>query len=506
MARDTSSRGGKERAQKEKKLDRAVSVAMWVALAVFVTGAVLFVRMKMLDTSGQKIWELSEINPRHAEYEVLPDFGLIYLLSADNEMKAVDTETGKLRWNVKLPDEASRSEFVVVDGNHCLAYYGDTVWMCSSEIPAPLWKFTVPNARVIAEPASATDRVFIAATRVGPTFPSGAGAGGGAIVSAVNINSGALLWESEFEDTSADLMLAERGRVFLIGRRSKAIAHGQPSPRDATMQQGTRVRMLDGLTGECEWTKDFSGDAYSTVVSTGAGIVLWNQENMRFLSTDGRAQWEYALLEQPVCTAESCGGYLYISTKDGYLSCIDLASGHRKWMTEIGEEAGKAVVCPPLAYVSGLVRLDTASAGFTLSEKIDKSENLLDKALKHVLSNYDMVLQGIDVGSGETRWTIPKIRGDFEYGEGFLYALRYVEREQFYDASADLSEMTKTISNLGAYDAITGERIWETGIDGFASDVRLARNVAVVETRPIASGSRVASDQGPVRLIGISLR
>ncbi len=114
---------------------------------------------------------------------------------------------------------------------------------------------------------------------------------------------------------------------------------------------------------------------------------------------------------------------------------------------------------------------------------------------------------GIEPDTGDTRWTIRKVEGEFEYADGIVYTLTHHTRTLLLDATADPSELFGEHTTLAAYDGETGEKIWQKGIDGRASDLQLAFGVALIVARPVTMS--VAADSGvpiSIRLIAISLQ
>jgi outer membrane receptor protein involved in Fe transport len=103
------------------------------------------------------------------------------------------------------------------------------------------------------------------------------------------------------------------------------------------------------------------------------------------------------------------------------------------------------------------------------------------------------------------RWIIPKIRGEFQYGSAYLYAIRHAEQVQIYNPNAEVGEISRTISHLRAFDSMSGEKRWEINIDGFASGMQVTQNAIIVTSSQWANAPGIRSEQIPVRLIGISL-
>jgi len=113
---------------------------------------------------------------------------------------------------------------------------------------------------------------------------------------------------------------------------------------------------------------------------------------------------------------------------------------------------------------------------------------------------------GLDPETGKALWTIDKVRGRFEYADGVIYVLSGHTHYLFMDASADSSEISKEVTSLIAYDAATGKKIWQQGIDGVVTDLKLAFGTALLESH--SDLTSLAANQnvpGPVRLIAISL-
>ncbi len=567
---DESAKASKEdrlrRRQKEKKANRAVTVGLLAALVVVLGAVGAFVYTVVSDHSGDKAWEFE--NPGGSfDYAVRPNLNSVFLLSADGNVETIDALTGVLKWRVKLPERSGHSELMIIDEDHCLVYFGNTVLLCKSGRAAPAWEFSAPQPFLCAEPVHLDDRLYAVSSPVGSFFqvfpeleemrsallmspeleslrsvvraPRPQSDSAGAIpppreqpetageqaeverlstVSAVDMASGKGLWDTELVGLRVEGLLADESRVYAVGyqwreygRYGAAPEPEEPKQEDSAGDQeashvsSTQLWALNATTGEPEWKLEGMGNFLVSPMKSDEGIVFSTMENIYLISPEGKIKWKYSLGERGVYAFQPSYDKLFVSTGDGFLVCIDLASGREKWTTEVGMGADRIVVSSPLAYVSSLVKVEKEARRVIMTKRWKGSEDLLKKALKRDEVSYERVIHGIDVESGETRWSIPKIEGEFEYGRGFLYALRYFERLQLLDASVDSSQIAKTVSNLGAYDCLTGEKVWETGIDGYASDLRLTPFVGIVKSRSQVLTVGAAAEQRPGRLIGISL-
>ncbi|MBI5118631.1 PQQ-binding-like beta-propeller repeat protein [Candidatus Poribacteria bacterium] len=545
------------RRKKEKVADRAVTIVLLSAFIIIVAVAGIFAYVKLSNHAGEKIWEYSD-SAGYLSFSIQPDSNTLFLLSRD-KLEAIHSLTGRSTWSVKLPERVSSPRIFIIDDDRCLLSLKNKVLLCGSAQATPMWVYSAPQPFMSARPVFFDNRLYSASSAGGyPTFYSGEDSDyfdrdyyyleedfdseegedlsvswrkrsqgqdkeekKASTVSSVDMTSGAQLWKTELEDRRVGGLMADKDYVYVVAYdfdddlRSRYRLQAEDTKSGAEQQAGSDEQVgsaqlwaLNAATGKAEWKLEGGGGFVIPPMMSGEGIVFSTEKNIYLISASGQIKWTYPIPDKLISSFQPYTDKLFVSTSDGFLFCLDLATGQKKWMTEIGDDPGRIVVSPPLLYVSGLARREEVERKVIPTKRWQGSEDLLKKALKPSGPTYEKILLGIDIESGQTRVSIPKITGNFAHGGGVLYALRYFEWMQFLDASADPTQLSKTVSNLGAYDALSGEKIWETAIEGYASNLSLGKNAVFITAR--FQEVSLAADQGnkiiPTRLIGISLQ
>jgi outer membrane protein assembly factor BamB len=531
--------GRHRRRSREEKANRTVVVGLWAVLVAVIAGVALFAYGKMSDHSGEKLWEESYSSSFH-NFSVSPQSDTAWLALGDGTIQAIDTRSRNRKWGVKLPENLRALRPKMMDEGRCLIRSENALYMCSSIQTAPLWDYTTPQPSLSAEPVIVDDSIYIASSSRYSHFGSfdeedsveamlrglwpppadekeeSEEPENVSTISSVNINSGAEQWRTALEGFTTSGLIADGNVVYAAGYGPDRDRE-EPSV-DATITEDdtayaydtvgfgtTELWALDAATGNRIWQLECTGNFLFPPMLSRDGIVLATQRNIYLISPSGEQTWTFPLRQRIVRALRPHDDRLLFSTADGFLVSLDLLTGDMTWITEIGADAEKIIVSPPLACVAGMTAVNQEPRKVLPTKRWEGSEDLLQKAIKRPDVVYQPVLLGIDLETGETRWSIPRIDGDFDYSYGIVYALRYYNRVQLLDASADPSEFAKTITNLGAYNFLTGEKLWETAIDGYASDLRLAQTVALVKATPAVLSFARGGGEVAVRLVGVSL-
>lgn len=530
------------RKKREKLANKAVTIGMWVIALAALAGVGAFFYAKASDRSGEKLWESSG-SGYSRRYSTHHRLGTAAFAASDGGIMTIDVLTGKEKWNVRLPEGQRASKLRLIDDNRCLVHFENRVLLCSSAQGTPAWELTAPQPVIYAEPVVREGMLYLASSSrhsyyemsplqrvlsAAPPEPWNPAKTREeeerektiSTITSADMTSGAVRWQAELEDIRVGALLADEDRVYAAGYRPERYEsfsatrerekRGEGRAEEAEKEESlgkTQLWALNAETGAPDWKLEGTGTFVVSPVMSSEGLVFATRENIYLVSPDGKIQWTHSFGKQRgVHSLQPYEDSLLVSTSDGLLSCFQLQSGKRKWVTEIGIGAGKIAVSFDLVCVPGYVAVNQEPQKVIPTKRWEGSEDLLEKALKSSSTEYEPVVLGIDLESGETRWSIRKIEGDFEFANGILYALRHSTRYLFMDASADPGDISKTFTNLGAYDCMTGEKIWETAIDGHASNLRLAAGVALMTSRPLEFSLSGGGGTIPVRLIAISLQ
>ncbi len=543
-AQEREGASAKERAlrkKKEKAADRAVTMGMRAAALAAIAAGAFFLYSRASDHSGDKLWELSGSAYSH-NYSTLSHSSAICFVLSDGTVKVIDSLTGQPVWTAILPEGQRPSHPLMIDDETCLVHSENKVFLCRSGRGVPVWEVTAPRPVIYATPVIFNDNLYLASSsrasyyEMSPLMrilsaaapesqrPSYSRKEQGeeetaSTVIAADMASGAVRWRTDLKDMRVGGLLADGNRVYAAGyrprrysgfryqRRDSSSSGGSDSTEDEEPLGATQLWALNAETGAREWKLEGTGDFLVPPMMSDEGIVFATKNNIYLVSVDGREKWKFPLLSRRVYSLTPYEDKLLVSTDDGYLACLDLESGERKWVAPTGAVTDKVEVSYPMVCVPGLVEVNREPRKVIPTKRWEGSEDLLAKALKSRGPSHEPILLGLDIESGEALWSIRKIEGEVEQADGIIYTLRHSTRSLLMDASADPSELAEVVSNLGAYDAVTGEKLWETGIEGYASGLRLAAGAAIMISRPeqfsIAAGSGGAAT---VRMIAISLQ
>ena len=533
-----STKERQRRKKREMRADRTVSAGMWIVALVLLAAVGAFIVTMMADHAGEKLWESSD--PGFWDmYSVQPHMSTAYYPSKKRSIGAVDVLTGQKKWSAQLPEGIKASRLQAIDDYRCLVSYKNKALLCASTRSTPLWEITAPLPVLHTEPVVFEDSIYLAsaafsyyssysstyrtpvAASAAPVQPSEAieqeEEQASVIIVAGDMASGAVRWQTEMEDIRVGGLLADENQVYVAGSRPYS-THVTTTPSEKSSDEDTsegaddeeqigttQLWALNAETGEPEWKLEGTGSFHASPMMSDHGIVFSTRENIYLVSPEGGIKWKYPLRDQYIYSLKPHDDKLLVSTSGGFLRCLDLESGGKEWMTEIGTGADKIVPAFQQVCVSGLVPVNRTPGKVTPTKRWKGSEDLLKMVLKKSSSEMEPALFGIDLNTGEVLWSISKIDGDFEYADGVLYALRHSTRYLFMDGSADPGDISKSVTTMGAYDCMTGERLWETTMDGHVSDLRLVQGVALAVAGSAMFSLSGGGDRPPARLIAISL-
>jgi len=566
ISKERGSISAKERQQRkkrEKRADRAVSAGVWIVALALLAAVGVFVVTMMADHAGEKLWESSDPGFSHS-YSAQQHMSTAYYPSENGSIEAIDVLTGQKKWSVRLPEEVRASRLQGIDDDRCLVRHENKALLCSSTRNTPVWEITTPLPALHTEPVVFEESIYLASAALSyyssyapvPEAPSATSAmslkpseeigqedeeQASVIIVAGDMASGAVRWQTEMEDIKVGGLLADENRVYVAGSRPgyytrvpatpggnfmsilqrlelsyytrvPATPGGESGDEDTSEGAGdeepigkTQLWALNAETGKPEWKLEGTGSFHASPMMSDHGIVFSTRENIYLVSPEGKIEWKHPLRDKSISSLKPHDDKLLVSAGGGFLLCLDLESGRKEWMTQTGAGADKIVPAFQQVCVSGLVPVDRTPRKVMPTKRWKGSEDLLKRALKASRSELEPALFGIDLDTGDVLWSISKIEGDFEYADGVLYALRHSTKLLLMDGSVDPGDISKTVTTMGAYDCMTGERLWETTMDGYASDLRLAQGVALAVARSATFSLSRGGQRPPARLIAISL-
>jgi outer membrane protein assembly factor BamB len=545
------------RKKREQKTDRAVTIGMWAAALALVGIIAGYILIKITDQTGEKLWEISGSGYSH-NYATDPYSAIILFASSSGTIKALNARTGTTDWIVNLPKGERPSHPKMIDDDTCLVHSGNKVFLCGSSRSVPLWKFTAPQPAIYGKPVVHDETLFVASS-TGYSYYEGYSSFGAEMaplseaisqamsrpwdssqadeedetedakdddtvtstITAAKMDSGKARWNTTLENVRVAGLLADKDHIYAAGYRPLTYEEYKESLSESYADKASdeveeedenlgsvQLWALDVETGEIEWSLQGTGRFFVAPMMSEEGIVFATRQNVYLISPEGETKWTYPLIDRYVLSIKATEDTLLLSTMDGSLMCLDLTNGKKRWMATTGAPAGEIIATYDLICVPGGVEVQKGPPKVIPTKRWKGSEDLLEAALKKMQETvFEPNLIGLDPETGKTLWTIDKVEGSFEYADGVIYILSHHTQYLFMDATYDSSDIAKQVTSLTAYDAATGKKIWQQGIDGVVSDMKLAFGTALVVARPAVLS--VAANQGrssPVRLIAIALR
>lgn len=319
------------------------------------------------------------------------DGGTLYVADDGGAVRAIDVETGDLRWERqlsamstsrgwrlwqrKIVDGGLRSSVGVGEGTVVVADRSGAIFALSAESGEPRWEAEA-SAEVLAAPlvirglvivrsqdgrvigldaASgerrwATDRAIPTLTSRGASTPVSAvglvlvGNDDGT-VAALRPEDGALVWEAVVAEpegrTELDRLVDVDGNLAL----------GAEAAYASSVRGTTSAISLRG--GQIVWTRDNGGSAALELTADGvllsdSGGTLWSLDR-----SSGSALWrQEALVRRQPTGAVLAGGLAVVGDVEGYLHWFDPATGVLKARARV---QNARILATPLATPSGVV-------------------------------------------------------------------------------------------------------------------------------------------------------
>jgi outer membrane protein assembly factor BamB len=246
------------------------------------------------------------------------------LTKGNNELLALDVETGELRWSTSydLPagsfcSPAVSDDLVVAC---CMNALGDSVFAVDKDTGVKEWSAAVgPIER--SNPVIHDNKVFVVVKdAVSALLPS---LGAYTKVVALNLVNGRELWNF----TPASAAQGDMPRQYAEVATCTPAAYGDYLY--VTVPNGT-LYALNVDTGEIRWqTKVYEKGIFDAGLTTSpvyAHGVIYIGDPDGYIhaldSDDGDLRWTYTEISQPVSSAIVVDGLLYVSDADGRLYCI----------------------------------------------------------------------------------------------------------------------------------------------------------------------------------------
>lgn len=295
---------------------------------------------------------------------------VVYIGSGDGVLRALDLESGALRWGYEAGAPLASSPAVA--GDRVVAVdrvgvihgvergSGRVAWVVATGADLPLpwgregWDYFTSSPTVVDGVAVVAggdgvlrrlrleDGALLGETDLGtrlrssPAVHDGRGFVGGAdgVVYAVELATGRVVWRHETE--GAALVSADHGYDRRTVQASPAVADGRVyiGGRDG------RLYALDAETGERLWAAEYTPSWVVSSVAVGEEAVYTGTSDAHVVealdAATGERRWSRDLGTRVLGSPSLVGGVLLVPGGDGVLYALDAASGRTLWRYTAG--------------------------------------------------------------------------------------------------------------------------------------------------------------------------
>jgi outer membrane protein assembly factor BamB len=501
------------------------TLAGFAAVVCLCAGALVYIIYPSLTrTSGEKVWDIA-CSPSVRRYSISGPANAILFFKDDDTVEVVDLVSGEMKWATRIPEGHDEYEAAAIDIHRALLYHENKLVFVRSDRTRPVWQFALSQPHLTAGPIFGNETFFLASSsrkkgsNVEPLLNKRGTTGGNleeektqiTDICAVEAASGAELWRRSFDDVVSDALVIHADTLYalaLLPEPSPALVDADDGelPKQERRGDSSLISLfaLNAATGIEQWKIDLQGNYVFAPAPAAEGLIVVTGDFVYLVSLTGAILWEYPLEEQVVLALRMFEDLLFICTGDGLLACIDISSGRRKWMVDVGVEARCISAASPNVYICGR----KLHAGSVAPEKNTSSQPAALRAAAGAVatpSDVENSLLGVDMQTGE-KTAGKTVKGRFRLLEGLLYCLSVVEPEQAQDSAGESRGESESFSVLCAYSCLKGEKLWEAYVDGAASNVVLTDAMAVVEIPPEPERADGSNQSGAGRLLGFAMR
>lgn len=258
---------------------------------------------------GTELWRSNPGGPLRGAPSVA--LGQVYAISQDNQLYALDTQTGNLVWtaagSIEIQGVFGSAAPAVAQGTVVAGFSSGELNAYRYENGRPLWADSLSRTSISTSVSSLADIDAEPVIDQGRVYAVGQG---GRMV-ALDIGTGQRLWEQNIAGISTPWVVGEW--IFLISDDSRLIALSRGSGRVRWITQLPRFRDEEDRKGPITWTGPILAGNRLIVVNS-RGLV---QSVSPTDGTIGSAMETDASLTLPPVVA---GGTLYLLGDDGRLS------------------------------------------------------------------------------------------------------------------------------------------------------------------------------------------
>ncbi len=307
----------------------------------------------------QTVWQFAcedEVRSSPAHWE-----GLVYVGAYDNNLYALEAETGKFAW--KYPAEGGiASSPTIEDGKVFFGSVDRLVYAVNARTGRIAW--TCPTkARVYSSPSARFGHVFIGSDDN--------------LLYAINALNGRVAWNFSAEGpvrgrpaigSDAVYFGDEAGSVYAVGVNSQLqwrfrARRGITSSPLLTSElvcvgsQDMHLYALDVRSGWAIWKYRTSGAIISSPALSGSAVYFGSTDGYVYAldAADGYLVWRYKTNDQVTSSPAVHGGAVYIGSADGLIYSLDAQTGQLRWQYQTnGPVVSSPLVVGDLVIVGSL--------------------------------------------------------------------------------------------------------------------------------------------------------
>ncbi len=491
---ETESMEGPEEGEEYAILEQRVSRWMRVTSRLILPGIVillaLFIAYKVTSKAGKVLWEFKPAEDKPLSSLTFHEKN-IYVGCDDGTLYCIDEQEGKEKWKLKLAevkptDRRAAATFrmrgrgslcliakpVIVRDNLCITWDKDTVYAVDTDKGTLIWKRAL-TGKVTRTPVTGKNAVYYISdfyrnltpeerkkqytgTSAG-FFPFG-GSGGIARVKvassiyALDCIDGHDIWEKKLDKLTHPGHLASREDTLYLS----LMGTGEKKT------WGYTLLAIDGESGKGKWKAQLSGGSLSAIYPQENGILAVSQENLYFISSEGKEIWSQSREKSDFRNPIVAEGRVYLKQDKNKLACVELATGKKMWTAEAAPGTSTPVIGEGFVFLQGFVEKPIKKGkkkqvGIPSHRAPGLGDDFMKQFTEQMKPNVKLVpvLYVLDAKTGKALWTKENIGGEMLYDSGKIFL---VKTSTWFGL---LDQKTEMFNRITAIDVRKGKTLWQ---------------------------------------------
>ena len=230
--------------------------------------------------------------------------GTVFVGSDDNNLYAVDAETGTEQWAFETGDSIGRSSPTVVDETVFVGSWDENLYAVDAETGAEQWAFQTGDW-VWSSPTVVDGTVFVG-SRDNSLY-------------AVDAETGTEQWAFE----------------------TSGLVWSSPTVVDGTVFVGSldgNLYAVDAETGTEQWAFETGRQVISSPTVVGGTVFVGSQDNNLYAidAETGTEEWAFEAGSDVLSSSTVVGGTVFVGSDDNNLYAVDAETGTEQWAFETG--------------------------------------------------------------------------------------------------------------------------------------------------------------------------